>query len=85
MWCRISSGEFKVREVLTAMNVDFVFNQTHTSLSTYSNKNLRPDFYIQHNDKMAFIEYNGQQHYIPTRWTKRVTQEEAEENRGNRG
>jgi len=55
-----SSGEFKIMGILNKLNIKYEYN------TTYKVKNinfLRWDFIIKLNNKKAFIEYDGRQHF----------------------
>lgn len=62
---RLSSGEIKVRDCLLQNGISFMMQYVITELTTKNNGNPRIDFAITDNDKniIAFIEYQGLQHY----------------------
>ena len=61
----MSHGEFKIKEILTENNIEFI-QEYHPKEFQYF-KNARYDFYIPQLN--TFIEYDGKQHYeISTVW-----------------
>jgi KRAB domain-containing zinc finger protein len=60
-----SSGEFKIMEILKKLNIQYEYD---TSYKVKDISFLRWDFIIELNNKKAFIEYDGIQHYEPTRF-----------------
>jgi uncharacterized Zn-finger protein len=71
----ISSGEYKCRECLKNMNIEYKHNTTYK----VKHKNyLRWDFIIYKNNKVvAFIEYDGKQHFEPRCFYPNATKEDA--------
>ena len=57
-----SSGEFKIMEILKKLNIGFEYNTTY---KVKHKSYLRWDFIIEINNKKAFIEYDGRQHFKP--------------------
>lgn len=60
--CRNSSGETKIRYLLSNLNIKF--SQEHRI--RYNNKNFYYDFFIK--DSAIAIEFDGQQHFQPVRF-----------------
>ena len=60
-----SSGEYKIMEILKKLNIKYEYN---TSYKVKDISFLRWDFIIEINNKKAFVEYDGIQHYEPIRF-----------------
>jgi len=58
-----SDGEAIIRRWLTARNINFI--QEYTGFNLYNKKKLSFDFYINHNDKIKLIEFDGEFHFKP--------------------
>jgi len=74
-----SSGELKIKTLLTDLQVNFKYNQTDSDLTQHCGKRLRLDFIVQVDDCKVIIEFNGKQHYEPMRFSSNVTIEQAQE------
>ena len=71
----ISSGEYKCRECLKDMNIEYKHNTTY---KIKHKKYLKWDFIIYKNNKVvAFIEYDGEQHFKPRYFGSNGTKEDA--------
>ena len=71
-----SAGESKISLLLKEANISFEKEKTFPDLK-FGKKYARFDFYIP--DKNYLIEYDGQQHFIPSRFQNHITEEEAKE------
>jgi phage host-nuclease inhibitor protein Gam len=60
---KISGGELAVRKVLELLDIEY-----KTEVSAIPNLNLRFDFEIYINNETRYIEYDGQQHFMPVRF-----------------
>jgi len=69
-----SRGEQKIIKYLT--DKGWIFNMEHRFEQCHDIKTLPFDFYIP--DLNILIEFQGVQHYEPTRFSKHTTTEEAE-------
>jgi len=76
--CKISKGEQLVSNTLTKMNLQF---KQQFKSPKCKNKNQMPfDFCVKINDLKGFlIEYQGEQHYEPVKWHKKMSDEKADE------
>ena len=71
-----SSGEYKIKQVLNEMIVEYEFD---SSYEVKSDKGyLRWDFIINTENEPLFIEYDGKQHFIPCQFGG-MTKEKAQE------
>ena len=59
-----SAGEFQVMKTLNNMEIEHKYNSSHVVKSP-KNYPLRWDFIISTESGTLFIEYDGEQHYIP--------------------
>jgi VCBS repeat-containing protein len=62
-----SYGEFRIKNILTELQVNFKYNKSNHELTTYTRgKRLRFDFLVEKDDNTSIvIEFNGKQHYEP--------------------
>lgn len=67
-----SKGEFKIMQTLDEMGIEYKFDRS------YKLNNLRWDFILEIDSNTLFIEYDGVQHFKPTRFGG-VSQEMAED------
>jgi len=76
--CKNSKGEQLVNNTLTEMNLNF---DEQFKYENCKNKRKLPfDFCVKINDEKVFlIEYQGEQHYKPVKWHKKMSDEKAEE------
>ena len=76
-----SSGELKIMNVLDELG--FIKDETYYYDESYDNLKdktyLRWDFRIEA-DEPIFIEYDGENHYLPIRRNRDMTDEEAKHN-----
>lgn len=63
--CTQSGGEQIVNQILCTLKIPF--KREVVIKNPYNTHNFRVDFYIDINDQIYIIEYNGQQHYIPVK------------------
>jgi len=76
--CNNSKGEQLVSNTLTKMNLQF--KQQFKSENCKNIHKLPFDFCVKINDEKVFlIEYQGEQHYKPVKWHKKMSDEKAEE------
>jgi len=73
-----SSGELKIKTLLTDLQVNFKYDKTDSDLTQHCGKRLRLDFIVQVDDCKVVIEFNGRQHYEPMRFSSTVTTEQAQ-------
>jgi hypothetical protein len=65
----LSYGEYKIKEMLDQMIVDYTHDKTHYPLTQFCGKPLRPDFLIEKDSyRPIIIEYHGIQHVKPTKF-----------------
>ena len=62
--CKKSKGEIVIKSILEELKIDFIEQYVFNDLKSYKGYNLYFDFYIPKLN--IIIEYQGQQHYIPT-------------------
>ena len=75
----MSSMEYKMKQVLDDIKIEYMYNSTHNNLKS-SKGRLRFDFIIPTiNESFFMIELNGIQHYLPQRFGG-TTDERANEN-----
>lgn len=67
-YCRASKGELKVLNVLKTLNV--LYDRQWTFSDCKYKKQLPFDFIVIYDNKFGLIEYQGEQHYKPTRYSK---------------
>jgi len=73
---RLTKGEQKIADFLTASNIPFVVQHTFDDLWALDGTNpLRYDFFLP--SKNMLVEFDGPHHYKPTRY-RGTTQEQAE-------
>lgn len=61
-YCKMSSGELEVANILTELNIDFKYQFIKRDCK---DKNCLPfDFYFKKNNKEFIIEYDGRQHFM---------------------
>ena len=75
-YCRMSHGEKNIMLYLEKENIDYEFQYVFDDC--IYQRVLPFDFYIP--DKNLCIEFDGIQHFEPTRFNKKMTHEEAIEN-----
>ena len=61
--CKQTGGEQIINQILENINVNFI--SEYDIINPYSDHNFRVDFYININNQIYIIEYNGEQHYKP--------------------
>lgn len=61
----MSQGEYKVKSYLDELRI---LHEREVSIRLKTKGCLRFDFKLIINDKILFIEYNGAQHYVPSRF-----------------
>ena len=62
----LSYGEYRIKEMLDEMMVDYTHDKTHYHLTQFCGKPLRPDFLIEKDGyRPIMIEYHGIQHIKP--------------------
>lgn len=61
--CKQTSGEQNINQILENININF--KSEYDIINPYSDHNFRVDFYININNQIYIIEYNGEQHYKP--------------------
>ena len=75
---RMSAGEFKIYNFLLNKDLeegkDFEYDKPFTPFNETYCRKLRPDFTLH--EKKIMIEFDGEQHYKPIRWSQEQTQEE---------
>jgi hypothetical protein len=74
--CASSKGEKLIKNLLDKY-VDFIIHKQHFSIE-FNNRKYYPDFYLENNGKIVFIEYNGIQHYKPIQFNG-ISKEKSEE------
>jgi len=76
--CNNSKGEQLVSNTLTKMNLQF--KQQFKSEKCQNIKKMPFDFCVKINNKKGFlIEYQGEQHYKPVKYSNKMSDEKAEE------
>ena len=78
--CRGSRGEAEIKRVLIEHNISYV---AQYSYERCKDKNiLRFDFKIHYpnSDEYFLCEFQGEQHYVPVRWSTNWTEEQTMEN-----
>lgn len=71
-----SAGENKIEILLKEANIDFIKEKTYPDLK-FGNKPARFDFYII--EKNYLIEFDGEQHFKPSRFKNDITLEESQQ------
>ena len=62
----LSYGEYRIKEMLDEMMVDYTHDKTHYPLTQFCGQPLRPDFLIEKDGyRPIIIEYHGIQHIKP--------------------
>lgn len=75
---RKSQGERKIRELLNNNNINYQTEKTfETCKFIDTNYHARFDFYINNS---YLIEFDGEQHFKPTRFDTSISEEKAQEN-----
>jgi hypothetical protein len=67
-YCRASKGEIKVLNVLKTLNV--IYDRQWKFSDCKYKKQLPFDFIVVYDNKFGLIEYQGEQHYKPCRYSK---------------
>ena len=73
----LSYGEYRIKEKLDEMMVEYTHDETHYHLTQFCGQALRPDFLIEKDGyRPIMIEYHGIQHVKPKNFGS-IPQEEA--------
>lgn len=62
--CYASKGETKIQHYLDQQKIQYIREKTYASCCSPKGYRLRYDFYLPEYD--ILIEYDGQQHFVPT-------------------
>lgn len=81
-YCKTSKGEKRIMRFLDDKNIKYIFEYYDSKLIGPDCKKYRFDFYLP--DINLVIEYHGQQHYLPVRFSNSVSLIEANERLKNR-
>ena len=66
-WQHISKGEQKICELLSLNNIDFnQHDSSHNCIFSDTGKKAIFDFRVNKDDSFYYIEFDGEQHFIPT-------------------